>query len=143
MMRHRVVVRSGRPSRVQQSFKSECDINNVMAKYRRTGYINFSRDISEGKYLDLSSVGDFQTSMNKVIAAQNAFESLPSQIRNYFRNDPAEFLEFVGNPANAAKAAELGLVRVPVGAATPPADTSEKLSTPKPDAAAAGSIKDP
>jgi phage internal scaffolding protein len=47
---------------------------------------------------------------NTLIAAQNAFKTLPASIRKEFNNDPSQVIDFLNNPANKDKAIELGLI---------------------------------
>lgn len=96
------------PSRTKQSDADQCEINNIMAKYARTGAINHF-NTHQGSYGDATG-HDFQTSMNIVIDAQNMFDELPSNIRNRFENEPAQFLDFVNDEANKSEMAELGLL---------------------------------
>ncbi|AXH74858.1 MAG: internal scaffolding protein [Microviridae sp.] len=93
----------------KQEFKDECDINVLMAQYMSTGVMPNLNERSP-QYLDCTGM-DFQESMNFVAGAQSIFNDLPSTLRNRFNNDPAEFLDFVHNPANKAEMAELGLLR--------------------------------
>lgn len=96
------------PSKTQQHFKRECDINHLMAKYQKTGVIDHLNQY-QGDYSDLTDVPDYQTALLKVQSAQTAFDSLPSSIRSKFQNDPAQFLDFVSNPDNIDEMIELGL----------------------------------
>lgn len=107
--RHRVQLETGNESMTQQNFKDECDINNILKKYKRTGLVEHVASHG-GRYEDLSQPVDYQTALNVVISAQAAFDSLPSDIRKQFGNNPQEFLEFVNNPDNQAKMADLGLI---------------------------------
>lgn len=97
------------PSVTQQHFKDECDINNIMAQYEATGLLRVSSNYATGRYADLADVEDYHTSLNKVIAAQEAFDDLPSALRSRFDNDPAKFLEFVTDNKNADELVSLGL----------------------------------
>lgn len=91
----------------KQSFKDECDINRIMAKYQKTGALSWlSRN--EGRYEDVSGF-EFQSAMNVVASANEMFADLPSSIRKRFGNDPAEFLAFMGDPENAPEMIRLGL----------------------------------
>lgn len=94
--------------RTKQSFKAECDINNIMARYLKTGVLEHVRQ-NVGQYLDVTGA-DFQAAQELVAGAHSMFHSLPSAIRTKFDNDPAEFLEFMENPRNAEEARELGLL---------------------------------
>ena len=102
------------PSRTKQSDADACEINNIMAKYLRTGAItHFNKH--NPQYGDATGP-DFQTAMNIVTSAQTMFDELPSNIRNRFQNDPAAFLDFVQDEGNTAEMAELGLTNSPVQA---------------------------
>jgi len=69
---------SGKPSKVQQQFRENVDINNIMDRARRTGMISQSnRRPIFGAIPSIS----FMDAQNMVIDARNAFESLPSRVR--------------------------------------------------------------
>ena len=105
--RTRVPTKITDPSRAKQSFKAECDINNIMAKYQKTGAVSHFAKNSP-RYGDATGA-DFHTAMNLVTETQQLFLELPSSIRNRFGNDPSAFLDFVQNPDNRAEMVEMGL----------------------------------
>lgn len=94
--------------RTKQSFKAECDINQIMARYQKTGVIDFTQK-HEPQYGDCTGL-EFQRAMQVVIDARAMFEDLPSSVRSRFANDPARLLDFVHEPANREEAIKLGLV---------------------------------
>ncbi|WNK13533.1 MAG: internal scaffolding protein [Microvirus sp.] len=94
--------------RTKQEFASECDINNIMRRYLKTGIIDHVRD-SAPQYLDATAF-EFQSAMELVAQAQTIFEELPSSIRTRFENDPARLLEFVHDPDNVAEAVAMGFL---------------------------------
>lgn len=96
-------------TRTKQSFKDECDINNIMAKYQRTGLVEAVNQ-RQPQYGDVSAI-DFRTAMETVANAQEMFEAMPSSTRKRFGNSPASFLEFVQDPGNRAEAIKLGLMK--------------------------------
>jgi len=109
------------PSRTKQADAASCDINNILARYRKTGVVEHINRYG-GDYGDFTSAQDYHTSLNQVLAAREVFDSLPSQLRRRFGNDPASFLDFVGNPANRQEMMELGLLKaVPEAPEAPPA----------------------
>jgi phage internal scaffolding protein len=112
--RYRVSLECG-PGLAQQHFKDECDVNNILRKYQKTGLIDHVNRF-QGDYADLSDVPDFQDSLNAVIDAQEAFMTLPSSIRKQFGNDPAAFLDFVHDPDNRDEMVKMGLSKAPTGA---------------------------
>ena len=99
----------------KQSFKDECDINNIMARFAVTGVVDFVND-HQGQFGDVSAI-DFQNSLNTVIAAEALFEAMPSGLRDRFSNDPQKFLNFMDDPLNIDESVRLGL-RVVTAAAT-------------------------
>lgn len=96
----------------KQSFKDECDVNKIMHKYRVTGVLTHLRTQSP-KYGDFTNVTDYQTSLNAVMAAQDAFSHLPAKVRSRFGNDPSQLLAFIEDPTNKEEAQKLGLIPTP------------------------------
>ena len=104
-------VKNTLPSLTQQQFKDECDINKIMDRYLRTGVLSDplqNRGIP--KYGDYADIGDYMDHMNKVVEANEMFESLPASIRKRFNNNPGELIEFVMNDDNRKEAEFLGLI---------------------------------
>lgn len=98
------------PSRTKQSMVAECDINNILKQYKRTGMIaHINAQAAQGQYIDLPSDQDFQESLNIVMRAEESFATLPSKVRARFGNDPQEFLAFMADPANQDEMISLGL----------------------------------
>lgn len=106
--RKRVQVKFLKPSMTKQCFKDECDINTILKKHQKTGVIEHLNRY-HGDYSDVCSVEDYQMSLNQVIEAGELFASLPSKVRARFANDPATFLQFVGDPSNMQELIEMGL----------------------------------
>lgn len=130
------------PTMTKQSMAAQCDINNILKQFKMTGVIShISVHASKGTYQDLPESLDFQESLHTVKRAQDAFASLPSKVRNRFDNDPALFLMFCSDPANAAELVELGLAtrspapglatRSPAPVSESQAPASEPLVQPK------------
>lgn len=92
----------------QQQFKDECDINKIMKRFGVTGEVPMNiRPVLPDDYND---VFDFQTAMNTVRRAQEAFMKMPSGIRARFQNNPQVFTEFFSDPENRQEAEKMGLV---------------------------------
>lgn len=96
------------PTLTKQAFKAECDINTILKKYEKTGLVAHVSE-ANARYDDFSNCYDYQSSLNTVIEAQNAFDALPSAIRKRFANDPGLFMDFVHDPANLPEMIALGL----------------------------------
>lgn len=93
--------------KTKQSFARQVNINNIMAKYRKTGAItHFAKHAP--RYADVTGL-DFQTAMDTHVAVQQMFDELPAELRNQFQHNPAAFLDWIQDPANAEQAEALGL----------------------------------
>lgn len=95
----------------QQQFQEESDINTIVRKFGLTGELpdDFRAPVSG----DFTNVVDFQTAMNAVRAAEEAFMEMPAELRARFNNDPQRLMEFVENGKNKDEALKLGIVQKP------------------------------
>lgn len=123
------------PSLAVQAPKEECDINNIVKRYLRTGELP---QVVQGVYADVSQLSDLATAMEIVDQADAAFMALPAEIRREFDNDPRKLVEFAADPSNLERAYELGLAVRPLDAA-PPAGQAGKAGT-EPAAAPKGAV---
>ena len=122
------------PTRTQQHLKNECDINMIIERAIRTGNNEVFTTTERGEYYDVSSYVDYQRALDFIDGVDDDFHSLPSSIRKEFGNDAEKYVAFMANPANHAKAVELGLL-TPVGGneTTPPASEQPSPSDPSGD----------
>lgn len=114
----------------QQQFKEECDINTIVRNFGLTGELPTSLVVPQPA--DFDQVHDFQTAMNVLRKAEESFMEMPADIRYEFGNDPGRFLAFVHNPANEARARELGILTPTPAPIAPPEPLLVRLA---PDAA--------
>lgn len=100
------------PSRTKQSFAEEADINFVVSRFMKTGYLPPVEEIGgpQPRFGDFSDGMDFMDALSRVQEAQASFAGLPAAVRERFRNDPAELLVFVSDSGNRAEAVKLGLI---------------------------------
>jgi len=98
-------------TRTQKNQAYACDINNIMAQYMKKGGSFHRLPDPVGLYADLSSAQDLQTSMDIIIEAQRAFDILPAQVRERFKNSPVEFLKFMDDPNTLDEKIKLGLAK--------------------------------
>ncbi len=124
-------------SRTKQSFAKECEINNIMAKYQKTGAIAHINQ--HGPNYDFATSIDFSEAMRLVVTAQDMFDGLPSSIRNRFANDPAQFLDFVQDADNEAEMRQMGLIE----SVTPSEIPSEEKKTEPPTPATPAVAEEP
>lgn len=91
-----------------QAAAGDTNINNIMAKYVDSGAVtHVSRSVP--LYGDFSEASDLHTATNNVIAAQAAFDALPSEIRAAADNDATTFLAMVQDDDGATILHGLGL----------------------------------
>lgn len=95
----------------QQHARHETDINLIMKRYKKGAQLPNQELIGSLRYGDVSEVPDFLTIRNQMIKAEEAFLSLPGKLRREFGDDPVEFLQFMANPENRARAEELGIMK--------------------------------
>lgn len=102
-------------SRTQQQYVAECDINNILQNYERTGILNTTTGRREPIYGDFSDerIGDFSKAMETINGIGELMQQLPAKVRSRFKNNPAEILSFVANPNNRQEAIELGIINAP------------------------------
>lgn len=107
-MRKRVPLQFTEDSKTRQSFKEECDINNILKQYIRTGVLTFTNKHAP-QYGDFPAY-DLKEALQVVKDANAMFADMPAVLRKRFNNNPEEFLEFIQSPDNRAEAEILGLI---------------------------------
>lgn len=103
--RIRAAIEFQEPSLAMQAFKDECDINNIIARYVKTGVIDHVQKHG-ASYQDCSPV-EFSEAMRLVVNAQAMFADLPAPVRAEFENEPEQFLAFVQNAPEGASLDDL------------------------------------
>lgn len=110
----------------KQSSKDECDIYKILKQYQRTGILTHIA-AAPPVYGDLPDPIDYQEALNQVMAADQAFAALPASIRDEFRNEPAELLQALADPAKGDRLRELGILRpLPAADQAAPAPAAPK-----------------
>lgn len=113
------------PTRTQQQFADEVDINTIAKNFGITGRL--PENVRMPSFGDFSDVSDYQTALNAARRAQHSFMQMPAEVRARFLNDPQKFVEFCSNPGNRDEAIKLGLVpSPPVPSTVPPPPEAPK-----------------
>jgi len=112
------------PSKTDQSFRQEVNVNSIMDKYRKGQQITHVRQ-NAGIYADVSNVPDLAGAFEKVRQASSTFATLPAEIRERLNNDPRNLEGFLVNPANKDLAMKYGLIQKK--SAEVPSDESTKV----------------
>jgi phage internal scaffolding protein len=101
------------PSLTRQEFRDECDLGKIIARFSMTPEgqeaLMKAQGYLDARFEDVSGVVDYQTALEQVKAADEAFMRLPAIVRTRFDNDPAKFLDFVDDPKNGDEMIKLGL----------------------------------
>lgn len=127
-----VILDCGEVMMTKQEFKDECDIENILKQFSKTGIIEHITK-QEAQWLELPDAMDYQQSLETMRQAQEAFESLPSVVREKYDNNPERFLEALHDPSQKDYLTEVGIFAPKwVKDAAPPA------ASPAAAAAAAG-----
>lgn len=106
----RTTVTCKTPSMAFQSEKDDTMIEAYLRRYRATGFLGDPQRKAAATFGDFSGLEDYQTLQNKMCAVKEHFEALPSNIRRFFGDEPANFVNFVTNPSNFQKAIDMGLI---------------------------------
>lgn len=93
-------------SLTDQSQAEDCDINVIVARAQKGGYVPQLQMMPE--YFDVSEIGDFEAAQNTFARAKSQFEMLPSDIRDKFSHDALTFYKSVANKPELLE--ELGLI---------------------------------
>lgn len=96
------------PSMTQQHFKEDVEINSIISRWKKTGQPPQTYGTS-GVYADLSELPSFEQAMNTIVTGKNAFDALPSNIRERFSHDPQKLMEFLNDPENDSEAIKMQL----------------------------------
>jgi len=114
-------------SKTQQHFREEVDINNIVARFKRTGQL-VGASTTEPQFGDISAA-DFMTLQNHLVKMRTRFMGYPAKVRNMFNNDLGQMLAFAQDPDNKAEAQKLGLIPrdpAPTPQPAPKAETPPK-----------------
>nr|QJB20007.1 MAG: internal scaffolding protein [Microvirus sp.] len=99
--------------RTKQSFKQECDVNQIMKRFKRANagasFLDRYQGYLSGQFGDFSNVVDYRTALDQVRQANDVFDRLPAIVRKRFGNDAAAFLDFVHDPSNQGEMVKMGL----------------------------------
>lgn len=99
---------SHEPTRTQQQFKDEVDINTIVERFNATGEMPPAMNFPTEQ--DFTDTFDFQSAMNVTITAREEFMKMSAKHRARFHNDPQEFMEFIHNAENFEEAVKMKMI---------------------------------
>lgn len=118
------------PTRTQQHERDETNINYIVQRFTQTGLLPEARVLPT--YGDFTTQAtDYQSALELVRQAEEAFASLPGQVRAHFHHDPVEFVQFMDNNPDPQVLLDLGIAdRVSTGRETQPDPTAPPAPDP-------------
>lgn len=125
------------PTRTQQHFKNETDINQIVKRAIATGNQAIFTPTQRAQFYDCTAYQDFQSALDMLGDVEDDFSSLPSAVRKQFGNDVERYVAFMSDPRNIDKAIELGLLEggekspAPAGASGPSSPAGAPSETSK------------
>jgi len=120
------VVCDPKRSRTKQGDAKGADVNFIVNQYARTGVLP---TMMPAKFGDATLVGSLQDSLQLMAEAGEYFHSLPSKVRERFKNDPGYFVAAATNPEMSPVFVELGLMPAAKEEAAPGGAASGTVGT--------------
>lgn len=127
------------PSMTKQSFRDSTKVDRILKQYATKGVDAnnvglFQNNVATSAKFGVADMArDYQMQLNRVVAVKTYFESLPSRLRDFFRHEPSNMLEYMADPKNKDKCIEMGLfpTEVKEGEARKP-EAANTANTPPP-----------
>lgn len=119
-------IRFDMPSRTKQSYAEDADINNIVARFLKTG--NLPDNIRSGGWVSqdfTKAPENYQEAMRIIIDARSQFMSLPAKLRDKFKNDPGQLESWLADPDNLEDSYKYGLRVRPVPTSAPVSENSK------------------
>lgn len=95
--------------RTIQSGKDDADINVIVRRFGVSGVV--PQTVRAPISGDFTSFKDFQSAVNAIVAAEDAFMRMPSELRDRLKHDPAKFVAWCSDDANRDEMRKYGLLR--------------------------------
>lgn len=90
-----------------QSQAQDADINVIVRRFGVTGEL--PNGLRVPVYGNFEGVSDYREALDLVREADQAFMSLPADVRRRFGNDAGSFVDFASNPDNLEELRKMGL----------------------------------
>lgn len=123
------------PGLTKQAFADEVDINKIVAGFEKTGMVTHLNEM-EPFFGDVSHLVAYQECLDIVKTAESLFNGMDARIRERFKHDPMEMIDFLQDSRNLDEAVKLGMAVKRPGtgfpAPIPPVPTPTPTPTPNP-----------
>jgi len=98
------------PSMVRPEFEEELEINNIMDRYIKTGYMPLNEIAPT--FGDFSLPLDFETMQDKILTAKAAYINLPLEIRDQYTTAES-LIKAISDPHEKSRLEALGVFQKP------------------------------
>lgn len=95
------------PSKTNQDFSQEVEINNIMDRFTKHGIVPTAKS-QPGVYNDFTQYSDLMDALNKIKSAEETFYALNKKLQNRFGN-PEELAKYLLDEKNYEEAVKLGI----------------------------------
>ena len=129
--RKRTGMKFTQPSMTDQSFKDDCNINNVVDRH---GRIDPEAIINrrQGQYTDASEVPQLQESLNAGIAEGQIMLQANPELQRLANNDPRQVEKVLADPENRELLIKAGIFNKPEPVPAVPAPAVQAPAVPAP-----------
>lgn len=95
----------------EQHHAIDCDIANIMRKHSAGDMLAHVKNVKL-QFGDFTEINEYDDALNTIAKSREAFEALPSKVREAFGNNPGLFVEAVTDPSRRDDLVRLGLATV-------------------------------
>lgn len=99
------------PSKTQQTFKDDCDVNLILERFTKTGELSHLSKKTP-TYSDVSEIPNLLEAHIQIKEAKDMFNQLPARLRKKLGNHPTALEDYLKDPANHEEAEEFGLLTI-------------------------------
>lgn len=91
------------PSLTHQEFEPECNINNILAKFKVTGVLvdPAVRSLRQPMFIDCTSLPDLADYHAQLTRCKDSFDSLPKEVQEAFGFDARVAMHWLSNATDA------------------------------------------
>lgn len=107
-LRRRTSLDISSPLLTEQEHKNSCDINFIVAQFKKTGIMPPNTRIPQ--YMDTTNIPSLEDAFRTVSEAREAFHDLPANIRRLMDNDPAKMEQFLSDSENTDILLKYGII---------------------------------
>lgn len=120
------------PSLTHEEFEPECNINNILAKFKVTGVLvdPAVRSLRQPMFIDCTSLPDLADYHEQLTRCKDSFDSLPKEVQEAFGFDARVAMHWLSNATDAQVVHLFKSLTGGLGGASTPQNGPEIVSEP-------------